>query len=117
MTEEEERLLTAFVLIRFARAHKNLRPPAPPPNSISTSTTILFWVADSFRLESLMDTKPIQIPTVPTDTVGVHSFFSTAPRRTARVGFEWGGGKAGKHSDGDEGAAIKRDWKKMQRKG
>lgn len=39
----------------------------------------------------------------------VHLFFSAAPRKAARAGFEWGGGKAGKHSDSDTQAAIKRE--------
>lgn len=31
------------------------------------------------------------------------------PRKTVRAGVEWGGGKAGKHSDSDTQAAINRE--------
>lgn len=56
-----------------------------------------------------MDTKPYQIPVVRIDTVGVHLCFSAVPRKTVRVGVEWGGGKAGKHSDSDTEACINRE--------
>ncbi len=56
-----------------------------------------------------MDTKLCQIPIVQIDTVGVHLFFSAVPRKTVRAGVEWGGGKAGKHSDSDTQPAINRE--------
>ena len=59
-----------------------------------------------------MDAEPCQIPIVQIDTVGVHLFFSAVPRKTVRVGVEWGGGKAGKHSDSDMQAAISRERQK-----
>lgn len=56
-----------------------------------------------------MDAKPCQIPIVQIRIVEVHLFFSAVPRKTVRVGVEWAGGKAEKHSNSNMQTSINRE--------